>query len=247
MHPVLTSRYDARRPLVAGALLSFCCLVLLCGCGKEEDWTPQAAAGTAPTDPEVMLVVNGAEIRRDEIEASVGYFSRVYPEQDTEAIVRFALNEDLIPLAAVRSHYSKIISAKRAEIDNMLAGMAESKDTLRTASKQFRFNDAVFREIKEAWYTPDTFKHSTQGIAAFDTPKGELSEPFITSGGIHVLQVIDRTTLGDLSQQSAKLYQVIARFDTVENLTRTIPQVRAETRVTWVHPDYENYVSISLR
>lgn len=231
-----------RLPSLLVMLLASC---LLFSCGGS-DTAPQIEVVAAPTDPDVMLVVNGEPITKSDIARSMRFHELAYPDAPELRWTKLALENDLILLAAVKAHYKPLLAVKFAEMEGQKKQIHDTASFRRVAA-EYVFQNPDQHNKTGAWQVPGDFRLSTQGLALVDTPKGEVSDPFMTLTGIHILFVEDRLTIGAPHEHKARISQLMYRFEPPAQLAAALESIQKNIYVSWVHPDYEAFVPPGYR
>lgn len=229
------------------ALLAVSLAAASCG-GDGSSVGIEATATTVepPSDPNIMLLVNGEPIFRAEIERSMHFHRTAYPDLNDTQRMSLALNNDLIPLAATRAHYKPTLDVQFDKMREVHASM-DGGEKFRAVTTAFIFEEADLHHKSDGWHVPSDFRLSSQGLAMMETEKGKITDPFMTLAGIHILKVVDRTTIGGPHEHKTKIQQVILRFEEPANLKSKFDEVMRGIHVNWVHPDYEVHVLPQFR
>lgn len=218
----------------------------LAACGKNDDAVVETRPPVdPPTDPDVMFLVNGIEVRRQQLEDSIEFHRTAYPELIEERVISMAVNDDVLTIAGIRAFYgNEIVEAKRAALLRVVESIRGGESFAR-AGRVFQATDNDFHRVLEGWNYPRDIRFSGQGLRAMRTPKGEYDPvPFITLGGAHLLYVKDRIASGELHEQKTQTVEIVNRFEPPSvSLIEKANEIMRSIRVDWAHPDYITYVN----
>lgn len=227
--------------------LLFVTAVALAACSGKDDPSGVDARPPVdpPSDPDVMFIVNGVEVRRDQLERSIEFHRTAYPEMVEPRLLSMAINDDLVTIAGIRAFYGEsLIQAKRAELEKVVESI-QGGESFARAGRVFQASDNDFHRVIEGWSYPRDLRFSAQGIRAMRTQKGGFDpEPFVTFGGIHLLSVKDRITAGEIHEQKTQTVEIVNRFEPPSvSLVEKANEITRSIRVEWAHPDYVTYVN----
>ena len=238
-----------RKPDAFGVALALGLALTVAGCGGgsvETDDTPVVAA---PTDPDVVAVVRVGErtleIREADLARSEEFHRRAYPDAAEHVNLDRVLNNDLIPHAAARIHYADKIPVLMTEIDFFLEKFRDG-GRFESLQQAWRFQDSDHRRSSMRWWALDEFRFSVQGLAAFDTPIGDVAEPFVTLVGLHLLYVQDRVESGAVERPTAKVIEMIAQFEKTADVRTAPVELLRNTKVDWIREEYRPYVNTAF-
>lgn len=206
--------------------------LLLAACEKQP---PPPAYG-----PDVVLVVDGLEIRRQEIDRFHAIYASTAPELGRRTIVRHLLENHVLPLR----YAQRAFAARRAEL-----------------LEQARLLTTVATNVVELEQRSEPFFHQRKAVNrrqieapvaefAFDRERlGSVSEPLEVPKGYIVAGCFD-------IQESAMVTEDLADLLQVGFLTHTnaewIEWLRSEydrtaDKVQYVHPDYREALPFWLK
>jgi len=243
-----------RAPIAAGLAPLVACLVLaatLVGCGSDPVEPIEEPTVQAPDDPAVVAIVRvrerTAEIRDEDVARSLEFHRRAYPDSLEHQQFDLVFNSDLIPHAAARAHYAKLIPVRLVEIEEFEKKFREEGIRAGSLQQAWKFQDSEYRRSSTRWWALDDFRFSVQGLAAFDTPIGNMAEPFVTLAGIHLLYVKDRIESGAIERPTANIIEMIAQFEKPADIRTAADDVVRNARVVWIRDEYLQYVSPNFR
>ncbi len=233
--------YTNKRPNPVSAAVTVLLVSLLNGCPDK----------TAPPGPAIIRV-NGEPITLEEFEKELEFelTHRMIAEEESEfepvtqeEIKTEIIHKKLIPLAAVRSRY-------RDKIPDLLDKAKEIRDMI----KEDRSN---FAALSERFSTPSVAANRGRlgpigrgsGLpcpllrTAFSMGAGDLSEPFLSPVGCHVLWVRN-SVKGALPCQDRvdAAHILLAWEDNDRFLQDTLPKLVSEARIEIVDPAFEKLV-----
>jgi PPIC-type peptidyl-prolyl cis-trans isomerase-like protein len=210
---------------------------------------PPTVERTAPQLPpealtggdRVVLRVNGAEVRKRDVDELVAY-QKSYSSGPEGLLIRDALERALLPIQIARAAYGDRVESLKTKAEKLRSDLASGKDfaELARANSDDRTTAANGGDL--GLFGREDFKLPF-ARAAFGTEAGKVSSPFWTSFGLNLLQV-DEVLKGEKpSLDRVRGRYILLAFDPKDpNFYQTLNRLTDEAKVEVVDPSYRNAV-----
>lgn len=209
----------------ARTLATLAASVLLASCSR----TPPAPAPAV--DPDLLLVIDGLEIRLSEVEPYRQFVEQAYPDAGRKTVVQLVLEKHLLPLRMAERAFPAERAAERQRAMDLRSVVGNVLELEQKSELQVQARRRLTRlqtDLPVAMFLFD------------QTKQGDVSQPIALPRGYMLTGALDYYQAPLVTEDMVEAIQIGFFTHQVGEWTEWVEaeQKRIKSKITYVHPDY---------
>ena len=229
--------------LLAAAAACQILALLVAACGGKD--TPESP---------VILRVNGTPVTLEEFDDQLSHeltFRKVVNEGEKtgpneltmEELKARIINESLIPLAAVKSTFAETIPELLKKAESIRSKISKDRSNFGALSSEYSTPSTAASKGRLGFFSRSGGLPFPLTRVAFSMSPEEVSEPFLSLAGCHILYVKKIVEGANDALDRVEAHHILLTYVEDETFLQTgLPRLLKDVRIEVVDPAFEGYV-----